>query len=757
MQRSVGFVAIALGAVAILGLLGAMRGLPAYVGFFAGALAIVLFPGALLSTVAPSLTGMLSLPELLAVWFVLGSGLVGVCGFMGLAFHARVSHLLIALAIAYVCLVVPLVARQISRRLYRGRAIRPPARRLTCLIIFAVAIGAGLLTLITPRDVDDWYYLAYIRDFGADHPLRSEDAIIDMGHPAPPRIWYASWWVVEAMLSRATGVDPVPCHQIYLPVLLAPFAVLAVFMLAKQVFESERAACLGCLLQVLFYLSSAYPYNSAGWLVFCRISQDKALACFVVVPVVVALALRLIQERAKDRGETPLAGGALCAPCDVPSSSPASGGSGPHGAFGSRVLGSEAAGPIGLYGFALVASILIHPLALAWSSVAILPFALVEAVRQRCRSAIATLGMLIVPVLVCGGLVASGMSEVSSELETKAVKRTREAKQIQAARDAEDQVEIEPPVRQPESRQVGWQNAFRFLSFYLPGTGIPWASSKGDFSTTLRHKGEPVIANPSYITRYPLASAGLILTCFLFLYARRSRSARFLLATTLSILVLTFVPGAAVLSARVLTWKLVYRLAWMLPWGLTLGFFVSRVRLRGLRSGAAAWIPSAAIVVLATLGLARGNPANYARSLVEWRILERPQPLAVDALRALGTEPAPQGVILASQGMSSMIPAFLADAYPTTYRGLGTVPRRRLDALLGLGTLTAAAVEEIRQAQCKYILLETVLPLAGALSQADRGQAGQDAAGHFVHRIYENEQYRIWKVAPAPAPVPGRN
>jgi len=552
------------------------------------------------------------------------------------------------------------------------------------------------------------------------------------------------------MLSRATGVDPVPCHQIYLPVLLAPFAVLAVFLLARQVFASERAAILGCMLQVLFYLSSAYPYNSTGWLVFCRTSQDKAVACFVVVPVVTALALRLIKERTNKMSEAPPAAGSPCTPRDVASSSPASGDSGPHGAFG-----SIASGTLGLYGSALVASVLIHPLALAWSSVAIIPFALVEVIRQRCRSAIATLGMLTVPVLICGGLVASGMSEVSSELETKAVRQTREAKQIQAAQEAEDQDELEPSERQPGSKQVGRQGTFRFLGFYLPGTGIPWASTKGDFSTTLRHKGEPMIANPLYITRYPLAFAGLILTCLLFFYARRSRSARFLLATTLTIILFTFVPGASALSAKALTWKMVYRLAWILPWGLTLGFFVSRVRLRGLRAGAAAWVPSAAIVVLAALALARGNPANYARPLVERRSLERPQPLAVDALKVLGTEPAPQGVVLASQGMSSMIPAFLADAYPTTYRGLGTVPRKRLEALLSLGTLTAAAVEEIRQAQCKYVVLETVWPLARALSQADRDQAGQDPAGHVLHRIYENEQYRIWRVAAAP--VPGLN
>jgi hypothetical protein len=157
-------------------------------------------------------------------------------------------------------------------------------------------------------------------------------------------------------------------------------------------------------------------------------------------------------------------------------------------------------------------------------------------------------------------------------------------------------------------------------------------------------------------------------------------------------------------------------------------------------------------VILVALALARGNPANYAQSLLELTRLERPQPLAVDALRFLGTEPSPQGVILASQGMSGMIPAFLADAYPATYRGLGTLPRKRLEALLGLDTLTGAAVDEIRQAQCKYVLLESIWPLAGALSRDRRDQAGRDLTGQAFQRIYRNEQYEIWKVASTPAP-----
>ncbi len=775
MQRTTSVLAITLGAIAILGLLGVIHGLPAYATFFVSALAIILFPGVVLSVVAPSRTDFLSLPELLALWFVLGTGLLAMCGFVGLALHARLNHLTLALSSVYAAFIILLVVRMLVKRTgspdsdelqaqrvdetsqqptqaHPRPSVQRSTRRLTCIILLAVAIGSALITLATPRDVDDWYYLAYVRDFVAGHALRSEDAILDMGHPASPRIWYASWWVVEAMLSKATGVDPVACHQIFLPLLLVPFTVLAFFMLSRQVFRSERRALLGCLFQVLFYLSSAYPYNSTGWLVFCRISQDKALACFGVVPVVIALALRFMRVRGGISPGTgapgaPRAVTSGTATSGVSTSSPSTSSPSTSSPFtpwsfvsgtftSSASVGSGST--FGLYVFALVSSALIHPLALVWSGLAVMPFALVETLRERSRTAAVTLILLVLPIMSSGAFLARGMNEVSAELERKALKQTEAAKQMEAEREAEDLSPVEAQLQTGRVRQVrGEAGTF---SFHLPGDGFSWSSSEADYSTTLRHKGKPVAANPLYITRYPLAGVGLILTFFLFFYVRRHRSARFLISTTLAILVLAFVPMAATLSARVLTWKLVYRLAWIFPWGLTIGFFVSRIKLRFLPT----WVPPWAILVLVALALARGNPDNYVKALGDWRHMARPQPQAVDALRFLGTEPSPQGVVLASPGVSRFIPAFLADAYPATYRGSGTLPRKRLEALLNSSILTPDAVEEIKQAQCKYVLVETSSPLARALSQSSLDLGRSD-----FRLMHENEQYAVWKLTPS--------
>lgn len=360
----------------------------------------------------------------------------------------------------------------------------------------------------------------------------------------------------------------------------------------------------------------------------------------------------------------------------------------------------------------------------------IVPFAIVEASRQRTRSAGVTVVLLVVPVIVAGLAVASGTGEVSAQLETKAARRTAAAKQAGipgpsgAFSNIRESRQIQEGPAQPSERD-GSQS----MSIYLPGRGFAWSSDEGDFATTMKHRFDPVAANPSYITRYPLAIAGLVLSCFLLVFVRRDRSARFLAATTFSILLLTFVPGPAALSARVLTWKLVYRLSWMLPWGSVIAFFVSRIRLR--------WLPSWLMILLVALAIARGNPANYVKSLREWKPMLRPQPETTEVLRFLAAQPSPQGVILASPGMSAMIPAFVADAYPAAYRGEGTVTRSRLEAILATPVLTQKVIDEIRQARCSYLLVETTSPLSVAL-----GRAGPD-----FRLIHENTRYQLWRVA----------
>jgi hypothetical protein len=237
--------------------------------------------------------------------------------------------------------------------------------------LLLAAVGIGLVTLLTPRGYDDWFYLAYIKDFVSGHPLGAEDAIFNMGAPASARIWFGGgWWVVESLISEISGADPVTCHQVYFPLLLVPFSVFALFTLGKRIFRSTRTALLACCCQVVFYLSSAFPYKSAGWVFFCRIAQDKAVACLVIAPVVAALGFRLIDRRDW-----------------VDSSS--------QGAY------------YVLYWWLVVTSVLVHGMGPVWCGLIIFPFAVSELLRHRDRISARKLLLVALPLIVCGLLLVS--------------------------------------------------------------------------------------------------------------------------------------------------------------------------------------------------------------------------------------------------------------------------------------------------------------------------------------------------------------
>jgi hypothetical protein len=327
------------------------------------------------------------LPERLAIWFGVGTGSLALFAFAGIVLRARLSHLALVLAGIYGLLVILVAAKRILKAGpgtaagidaghsdgARGDA-GPGTTRIIVVAVIGLAIAAGLITLLTPRDGDDWYYLAYIRDYASDHAIASEDAIFNMGSPASPRAWYGAWWVLEAFYSRTAGIDPIACHRVYLPVVVACFGTLATFAFAKQIFRSDRTALTAASLQVIFYLSNLFPSNTPGWMFFCRASQDKATALMVMFPVTAALALAAS-----------------------------------HGGVKVRLL-SRSSGFF-VYGVALVSSALVHPLAPIWSGLAIVPFLLVELIRGRDNAR--RFCLMCLPFLVCALIVMSGHEAIT--------------------------------------------------------------------------------------------------------------------------------------------------------------------------------------------------------------------------------------------------------------------------------------------------------------------------------------------------------
>jgi hypothetical protein len=236
--------------------------------------------------------------------------------------------------------------------------------------------------LNTARDNDDWFYLAYIADYLEDLPINSHDALLGPEWTAPVRAWYGSWWVTEALLAKVAGVNPVRCHQVYLRFLLLPMAVVAVFTLARRIFETRKAAFLACFLQMVFYLSSAYPTDSAGWGLLTRIEQDKSLAFFVPVLAASAFGIGILDPRIR-------AGRADRIPTCL------------------------------FYVLALVAAALIHPLGLVWCGIGLLPVAATETVRRRDRASWRNLLMILIPLLVLAAILSGASQEAAGVLEER--------------------------------------------------------------------------------------------------------------------------------------------------------------------------------------------------------------------------------------------------------------------------------------------------------------------------------------------------
>jgi hypothetical protein len=372
------------GLVALAGIMGWLSALPDWIAFPVGALSVVLFPGLALYRLVAPVKGRWSLPELITMWCIGGLACLTAVSFAGILLRLRLSSMIWITGVVYVALLSAVILDAARLRGGEARRDRGGLGRVDpwVLVLIGLSLALAFTTLYTARDNDDWFYLSYIGDYLTDQPVNSQDAMLGPGWPAPVRAWYGSWWVTEAMLSRATGVPPIPCHQTYLRLFMLPLAVLALFTLARRIFGSDRAAYLACFLQMVYYLSSAYPTDSAGWGLLSRIAQDKSLAFFVPTMAAVALGADLLPGRGRDKARD-LRSGYL------------------------------------FYILAVIAASLIHPLGLVWTAIGLVPIAFIECLRRRDKTAVKHLVLILIPLVMFGAILSGAREEAAGVLEER--------------------------------------------------------------------------------------------------------------------------------------------------------------------------------------------------------------------------------------------------------------------------------------------------------------------------------------------------
>lgn len=260
---------------------------------FLASLTLFVVPGALLWRwlLSDRLPGMASVPAS----FTLSIGLFGL---MGMPFLFAGTSLDAYLWVSGAVLAVFVIAAGVG--VFRSRAVlvEGPAdgeRGVSVLWVPFVGLGAVLAwlsSLRTPAFYGDlWVYLAWVREYlGSDGLARYEPYF--GGEAGASRAKINGWFLEQAALSRVSGVDPVDLATTYLNPTLVIVALLALYTLARVLFESEVAALFAGSLGALFFLVQIEPNAmSLGGELVGRVVEDKYTARFVFLPMSLSLAV----------------------------------------------------------------------------------------------------------------------------------------------------------------------------------------------------------------------------------------------------------------------------------------------------------------------------------------------------------------------------------------------------------------------------------------------------------------------------------
>ncbi len=164
------------------------------------------------------------------------------------------------------------------------------ARRLWIVWALATAALAPPIVAFAGGTVDDWWDLAFVRAW-IDHGLSAAEPMLATGAPHP-RFGWNVWLLLQAVLAEATGQPPWLLQARVLAPLLAAMLVSATAALAAAVFHERDRRVAWSMVAVVPWLwgTEALPLAT-------RIHQDKFVAGFVMLPMVLALALRALRRR----------------------------------------------------------------------------------------------------------------------------------------------------------------------------------------------------------------------------------------------------------------------------------------------------------------------------------------------------------------------------------------------------------------------------------------------------------------------------
>lgn len=267
---------------------------------FAAGLALFLAPGVLLS--GWLLAGYVRGPAVVPVAFALSTGLFGLTGVPFLILHASIQ--------TYLWTAGAMLAVFLAGALWRTLGGRgspaedgPPDGSSGGWLWAPFGLLAAVLAFVSTRRVpgsydDVWVYLAWVRDFSVSEGLALRDPYFGEAVGGLSRVKVNGWLLEQAALSRVSGIDPIEMVLRYLTPTLVVVALLAIYALARALFEDERAAVLcGCVFALFHVVFMEASVHNIGVELAARVSEDKHAARFLILPIALLFAVLFVKTR----------------------------------------------------------------------------------------------------------------------------------------------------------------------------------------------------------------------------------------------------------------------------------------------------------------------------------------------------------------------------------------------------------------------------------------------------------------------------
>lgn len=167
------------------------------------------------------------------------------------------------------------------------------------LPLLAAMLAAAWLVRAPSFNSDNLSYVAWQTTLAHRSHLGFDDFRFG-GRQLSIRFWFAFWPLAQALIGNKAGVDGWPLSIYYLDPLLAAWAVLCVYGLARALGLSRPLAGWAAVTQVIA-LTMLLRGSQAGTAFVQRLNEDKALTAFALAPAWFTLVLAYLDAPGRGR------------------------------------------------------------------------------------------------------------------------------------------------------------------------------------------------------------------------------------------------------------------------------------------------------------------------------------------------------------------------------------------------------------------------------------------------------------------------